>query len=81
MGSKLVSAGQVDKAQFPGAQVVVIGNLVAVVSESEWEAVQAAMQVAGDTKWTEWKGLPGHDRLLDHLRQEVKWGEVPPANE
>jgi CO/xanthine dehydrogenase Mo-binding subunit len=77
LGSRLVAAGKVDKAQFPGARVVVIGNLVAVVSEDEWEAVQAAVQVAGDTNWTDWKGLPGHDRLLDHLRHEVKWGEVP----
>jgi CO/xanthine dehydrogenase Mo-binding subunit len=79
LGSKLVTAGKVDKAQFPAAQVVVIDNLVAVVSASEWEAVQAAMQVAGDTKWTDWKGLPGHDRLLDHLRREVKWDEIPVA--
>jgi CO/xanthine dehydrogenase Mo-binding subunit len=79
LGSKLVAPGKVDEARFPGAQVVVIGNLVAVVSASEWEAVQAATQVAGDTRWTEWKGLPGHDRLFDHLRKEVDWGEVPPA--
>ncbi|MDE1146849.1 MAG: molybdopterin-dependent oxidoreductase [Azospirillaceae bacterium] len=77
LGSKLVAAGKVDKAQFPGARVVVIGNLVAVVSENEWEAVQAAQQVAADTKWTEWKGLPGHEGLRDHLRQSVKWDEVP----
>jgi len=77
LGSKLLTAGKVDKAQFPGAQVVVIGNLVAVVSANEWEAVQAAMQVASDTKWSDWKGLPGHVRLLDHLRQNVKWDEVP----
>lgn len=79
LGSKLVAAGEVEKTQFPGARVVVIGNLVAVVSEHEWEAVQAAEQVAGDTKWTEWKGLPGHNRLLDHLSKEVQWGEVPLA--
>jgi nicotinate dehydrogenase subunit B len=35
LGSKLVAAGKVDKGRFPGAQVVVIGNLVAVVSASE----------------------------------------------
>ncbi|WP_202949174.1 molybdopterin cofactor-binding domain-containing protein [Bradyrhizobium japonicum] len=84
LGSKLIAAGEVDKTQFPGARVVVVGNLVAVVSDSEWEAVQAATQVAGNTKWTEWKGLPGHDRLLDHLRNDVNWGEIPstrgPAN-
>jgi len=79
LGSKLIAAGKVDESQFPGARVVVIGNLVAVVSESEWQAVQAAMQVAADTKWSDWKGLPGSERLLDHLSQEVKWDEVPTA--
>lgn len=77
LGSTLIAAGSVDKSQYPGARVVVIGNLVAVVSESEWEAVQAAMQVAADTKWTEWKGLPGHDKLLEHLRDKVDWTDVP----
>jgi hypothetical protein len=56
LGSTLISAGEVDKKQFPNSQVVVKGNLVGVVSSTEWEAVQAAMDVAGKTKWTEWKG-------------------------
>ncbi len=73
LGSTLVSAGKVDTAQFPGATLVVIGNLVAVASENEWEAIQAAQQVAGDTKWTPWKGLPGHDKLFDHLRTKIDW--------
>lgn len=79
LGSKLVSAGKVDAAQYPGARVVQVGNLLAVVSESEWEAVQAALQVAGDTKWSEWKGLPGSDHLADHLRSKVDWTKVPPT--
>jgi nicotinate dehydrogenase subunit B len=77
LGSTLVAAGKVDNTQFPGAKLVVIGNLVAVVSENEWEAVQAAQQIAGDTKWTEWKGLPGHDKLFDHLRKSVDWTKFP----
>ncbi len=77
LGSTLVSAGKVDAAQFPGAKLVVIKNLVAVVSDNEWEAVQAAQQVAGDTKWTAWKGLPGHDKLFDHLHQKVDWTAFP----
>jgi len=76
LGSTLVAVGKVDRSQFPKAQVVVIGNFVAVVSESEWEAVQAAVQIADDTQWSEWKGLPPSGQLLDHLRQEVKWDEV-----
>ncbi len=73
LGSTLITAGTVDSAQFPGAKTVVIGNLVAVVSADEWEAVRAAQQVAADTKWTEWKGLPTHEKLFDHLRQKVDW--------
>ena len=44
---------------------IVKGNLVGVVAPTEWEAIQAAQQVAGDTKWTEWKGLPGSAKLYD----------------
>jgi nicotinate dehydrogenase subunit B len=77
LGSTLLSAGKVDIVQFPGAKLVVIGNLVAVVSENEWEAINAAQQVAADTKWTEWKGLPGHENLFDHLRQKVDWSAFP----
>ncbi|HTW65943.1 MAG TPA: molybdopterin cofactor-binding domain-containing protein [Bryobacteraceae bacterium] len=68
LGSTLISAGQVDKTRFPNAQVVVKGNLVGVVAPTEWEAIRAAQQVASATKWTEWKGLPGNEKLFDHLR-------------
>ena len=69
LGSTLVSAGAVDKKRFPNAQVVVKGNLVGVVAPTEWEAIRAAEQVAGATKWSDWKGLPGDGNLLDHLRK------------
>jgi nicotinate dehydrogenase subunit B len=77
LGSTLVSAGKVDAAQYPGAKLVIIGNLVAVVSENEWEAISAAQQVAAETKWTEWRGLPGHEKLFDHLRKSVDWKAFP----
>jgi nicotinate dehydrogenase subunit B len=91
LGSTLESAGAVDKTKFPNAQVVVKGNLVGVVAPTEWEAIRAAQQVAGVTKWTDWKGLPGHARLFDYLKRDADWkttkvttsdkskGEVPPA--
>ena len=60
LGSTLVSAGQLDKTKFPNSQVIVKGNLVGVVAPTEWEAIQAADELAGSTKWTEWKGLPGN---------------------
>ena len=59
LGSTLVSVGTLDKKRYPNAQLVVKGNLVGVVAPTEWEAIGAAQQIAADTKWTEWKGLPG----------------------
>ena len=77
LGSTLVSAGAVDKARYPNTRVVVKGNLVGVVAPTEWEAIQAAQQVAADTTWTEWKGLPGHEGLYNWLREQVDWEATP----
>jgi CO/xanthine dehydrogenase Mo-binding subunit len=79
LGSTLVAPGKLDAKQFSGARVVVIGNLVAVASPDEWEAVQAAQTVAATTKWSEWKGLPGHEKLFDHMRDKVDWSAWPSA--
>ena len=73
LGSKLVSAGPLDKARFPNAQVVVKGNLVGVVAPTEWEAIKAAQQVAAGTKWSDWKGLPGDERLFQFLKEDADW--------
>ena len=73
LGSKLVSAGELDKTRFPNAQVIVKGNLVGVVAPTEWEAIRAAQQVAGATKWTDWKGLPGNANLHKNLRESSDW--------
>ena len=77
LGSTLVSAGSVDKTKFPNSQVIVKGNLVGVVAPTEWEAIQAADQVAGATKWSEWKGLPGNAKIYQHLRDEADWKSAP----
>ena len=77
LGSTLVSGGAVDKARYPNTRVVVKGNLVGVVAPTEWEAIQAAQQVAADTTWTEWKGLPGHEGLYNWLREQVDWEATP----
>ncbi len=79
LGSTLVSAGQLDKTKFPNSRVIVKGNLVGVVAPTEWEAIQATEQVAGATKWTEWKGLPGNAKLYQHLREEADWKTAPVA--
>jgi len=77
LGSTLVAAGPLDKSKFPNSQVVVKGNLVGVVAPTEWEAIQAADQVASGTKWTAWKGLPGNAKLYQHLREEADWTTAP----
>jgi CO/xanthine dehydrogenase Mo-binding subunit len=77
LGSTLVSVGQLDKTKFPNSQVIVKGNLVGVVAPTEWEAIQAADQLAGSTKWTEWRGLPGNAKLYQHLRNEADWTTAP----
>ncbi|HKV77709.1 MAG TPA: molybdopterin cofactor-binding domain-containing protein [Candidatus Sulfotelmatobacter sp.] len=79
LGSTLISAGAVDKTKFPNSQVIVKGNLVGVVAPTEWEAIQAADQVASSTRWTEWKGLPGNAKLQQHLREECDWASTPVA--
>ena len=73
LGATLVSAGTVDRKQFPNAQVVTKGTLVAVLSPNEFETISAARVVAASTKWTDWSGLPGSDNLTKTLRS-YSWG-------
>src|SRR3954471_22851354 len=79
LGSKLITAGTLDKARFPNAQVIVKGNLVGVLAPTEWEAIQAAQQVASDTKWSDWHGLPTDARLFEFLKEDADWKSVPAA--
>ncbi len=64
LGSTLVSAGPLDKTKFPNSQVIVKGNVIGVVAPTEWEAIQAAEQVAGGTKWTDVEGPTRHGKVL-----------------
>ena len=77
LGSKLVSVGNLDKARFPNTRVVVKGNLVGVVAPTEWEAIKAAKQLALDTKWSSWNGLPGNGRLFQFLKEDADWKTIP----
>jgi len=77
LGSTLVSVGELNKKRYPNAQVVVKGNLVGVVAPTEWEAIGASQQIAADTKWTDWKGLPGHPQLHRWLREQADWKTTP----
>ena len=77
LGSKLVSAGPLDKSRFPNCQVIVRGNLIGVVAPTEWETIKAAQHVASSTKWSEWRGLPGDKRLAAFLKEDADWKTVP----
>jgi len=77
LGSTLVKAGRLDGKKFPNSRIVVTGSLVGVVASDEWEAIQAAKDVAASTEWTPWKGLPGHEGLFEYLREKIDWSAVP----
>jgi nicotinate dehydrogenase subunit B len=77
LGSTLVSVGTLNKTRYPNAQVIVKGSLIGVVAPTEWEAIGAAQQIAADTTWTEWKGLPGHDQLHTWMRDQADWKTTP----
>ena len=78
LGSTLISVGKLDPKQFPNTQVVVKGNLVAVVDPQEFTAIQAASILASKTKWTDWAGLPGSGNLFGALRA-ADWTTTPVA--
>ncbi|RLP52892.1 MAG: xanthine dehydrogenase family protein molybdopterin-binding subunit [Ketobacter sp.] len=77
LGSKLLAAGKLDRKTHPTARTVVVGNLLGVVAQSEWETIQAARQVASGTRWSDWEGLPGSDGLHQYLREQARWDPVP----
>jgi len=52
---------------IPGAKVVWIKDLLAVVAEKEWNAVKAARNLK--VTWSDSKpNFPGHDKLHEHIR-------------
>jgi nicotinate dehydrogenase subunit B len=68
LGSTLISAGELNTKTFPTSRLIVKNNLVAVLSPSEWEAINAAEAVAAKTKWSEWDGLSGSGNLGQYIR-------------
>lgn len=66
IGAKLLSIDESSIRNIPGVRVVRIENFLAVVAGDEWAAIRAAQELK--TTWSEWKGLPDHDRLESHLR-------------
>jgi nicotinate dehydrogenase subunit B len=76
LGSQLISYPQLDKKQFPNAQVVAKGNLLAVLDPVEYNAIQAAAILTPKVKWTDWAGLPDSGNLFSALRK-ADWTTTP----
>jgi CO/xanthine dehydrogenase Mo-binding subunit len=66
-GAVPVSVDESSIADIPGAQVVWIKNLLAVVAPKEWNVVRAAERLK--VTWsTSHPNFPGHEGLHDHIR-------------
>ncbi len=76
LGSTLLQVGTLDKKQFPNTQIVVKGNLVAVVDPLEYNAIETASLLARTTKWSDWSGLPGSGNQFGALRK-ADWKTAP----
>jgi len=69
VGASLVSFDESRARKLPGfLKTVRKGDFLAVVAKTEWDAVQASRLVS--TQWTEWKGLPDHDRMYSTWRAQ-----------
>jgi nicotinate dehydrogenase subunit B len=64
IGSTVVSVGELPAGI--DAQVIRLGNLVAVVAEREWDAVNGAKNLP--VTWSDWNGLPGTENWPAALR-------------
>ena len=66
-GAVPVKVDEASIANIPGAKVVWIKDLLAVVAEKEWNAVKAAHALK--VTWSEsTPNFPGHDQLHAHIR-------------
>jgi nicotinate dehydrogenase subunit B len=67
-GAVPVKVDEASIKDIPGAKVVWIKNLLAVVAEKEWNAVKAARALK--VTWSESKpNFPGHDKVHEYIRQ------------
>jgi CO/xanthine dehydrogenase Mo-binding subunit len=66
-GAVPVSVDESSIADIPGARVVHIKNLLAVVAPKEWNAIRAAERLK--VTWSEsHPNFPSHDKLHEHIR-------------
>ena len=67
-GAVPVEVDEASITNIPGAKVVWIKDLLAVVAEKEWNAVKAARALK--VTWSEsTPNFPGHENLYQHIRQ------------
>ena len=67
-GAVPVKVDEASIKHIPGAHVVWIKDLLAVVAEKEWNAVKAARALK--VTWSDSKpNFPGHDKLFEHIRK------------
>jgi CO/xanthine dehydrogenase Mo-binding subunit len=69
LGATLASVDESSIRGIPGVRVVRLESFLAVVADDEWAALRGARELKAE--WTDWSGLPGHDRLEPYLRQGV----------
>src|SRR5215467_12838153 len=65
IGSTIVSVGSLS-SNVKGAQVVRVGNLIAVLAEREWDAIKGAQAL--QVTWSDWNKLPTSTSVYDVLR-------------
>jgi CO/xanthine dehydrogenase Mo-binding subunit len=67
-GATPISVDEASLKDIPGAKVVRVDNLIAVVADDEWSAVKASQAVA--VKWSDAKPpFPSMDSIYDHIRK------------
>jgi nicotinate dehydrogenase subunit B len=91
VGATLQSVDETGLKAIPGfVQVVRRDNFLGVVAETEWAAIQAAEKLgstlspsgpdAGQTKWSNWNGLPKMDEIWDTVRKMAEGRNVSVAS-
>ena len=68
VGAKLVSVDESSIKDIPGAKVVRVKDLLAVVADDEWNAIRASRALRA--QWSEWTGLPAQADLAAALRAD-----------
>jgi CO/xanthine dehydrogenase Mo-binding subunit len=68
VGAALVSVDESSIKDIPGAKIVRVKDLLAVVAEDEWNAVRASRALRA--QWNEGTGLPSQNGLAESLRNE-----------